>query len=174
MLCVWEEYFKKLLNPEGECEIEIPHSVRRKLEVRTIIEEKVEKTVKKMKTGKAVGVDELSVDFVKANELVGIKWLTRLFNVCFTTGEIPAEWRRRVIVPILKGKGDIHDPERYKGITLLSQALKFMERILDARVRHIVESKIREIQLGFSKGRGTDDCLPSDKLSIRGENLERM
>ena len=76
----------------GECEI--PHSVRRELEVRTITEEEVEKAVKKMKTGKAVGVDELSVEIVKANELVGIKWLTRLFNVCFTTGEIPTEWRR--------------------------------------------------------------------------------
>ena len=88
MLGVWEEYFKKLLNLEGECEIEIPHSVRRELEVRTIPEEEVEKAVEKMKTGKAVGVNELSVEMVKANELLGIKWLTRLFNVCFTRGEI--------------------------------------------------------------------------------------
>ena len=29
VLGVWEEYFKKLLNPEGECKIEMPHSVRR-------------------------------------------------------------------------------------------------------------------------------------------------
>ena len=34
-----------------------------------------------------------------------------------------------------------------------------MERILDARVRHIVENKIGENQLGFRKGRGTDDGL---------------
>ena len=105
VLGVWEEYFKKLLNPEGECEMEIPHYVRRELEVRTIAEKEVEKAVKKMKTGKAVGADELSVEMVKANRLVGIKWLTRLFNLCFTTGEIPTEWRRGVIVPIWKGKG---------------------------------------------------------------------
>ena len=49
VLSVWEEYFKKLLNPEGEYEIAIPHSVRRELEVRTITED-----VKKMKTGKVV------------------------------------------------------------------------------------------------------------------------
>ena len=36
VLGVWVEYFKKLLNPEGEFEIEIPHSVMRELEVRTI------------------------------------------------------------------------------------------------------------------------------------------
>ena len=62
-------------------------------------------------------------------------------------------------MPIWKGKGDIHDPRRYRGITLLSQALKLMERMLDARVRHIVERKIGENQLGFRKGRGTDDGL---------------
>ena len=42
---------------------------------------------------------------------------------------------------------------------ILSQALKLMERILDARVMHIVESKIGENQLRFRKGRGTDDGL---------------
>ena len=91
-----------------------------------------------MKTGKAVGVEELSVEMVKANELVGTKRLMRLFNVCFTTREIPAEWRRGVIVPIRKGKGDIHDPGRYRGITLLRQAVTLMEMILDTKVRHIV------------------------------------
>ena len=85
--------------------------------MRTITEEEVEKAVKKIKTGKAVRVDELSVEMVKANELVVIKWLTRLFNVCFTTGEISTELQRGVIVPIWKGKGDIHDPGRYRGIT---------------------------------------------------------
>ena len=139
MLGVWEEYFKKLLNPEGECEIEILHSVRRELEVRIIAEEEMEKAVKKIKTGKAVGVDELTVEMVKANRVVGIKWLARLFNMCFTTREIPTEWQKAVIVPIWKGKRDIHDPGRYRGITLLSHALKLMERKLNARVRHIVE-----------------------------------
>ena len=57
-------------------------------------------------------MDELSVKMVKTNELVGIKWLMRLFNVCFTIGDIPVEWRRGVIVPIWKEKGDFHDPGR--------------------------------------------------------------
>ena len=73
MLGAWEEYFNKRLNPEAECEITMPHCVWRELEVRTITAEEVDKTVKKMKTGKAVGVDELSVEIVKASELVGIK-----------------------------------------------------------------------------------------------------
>ena len=42
--------------------------------MRTITEEEVEKAVKKMKT---VGVDDLSVEMVKANRLVGTKWLNQ-------------------------------------------------------------------------------------------------
>ena len=57
VLSEWEEYFKKQLNPEGECEIEIQHFVRRELEVRSITEE-VEKAVTKKITGKAVAVDK--------------------------------------------------------------------------------------------------------------------
>ena len=34
VLGVWVEYFKKLVNPEGECEIELPHYVRRELGVK--------------------------------------------------------------------------------------------------------------------------------------------
>ena len=43
--------FQKTTKPEGEYETEISHSVRRGVEVRTITEEEVEKSVKKMKTG---------------------------------------------------------------------------------------------------------------------------
>ena len=156
MLGVWEEYFKKLLNPKGEYEMEISHSVRRELEVRTITEEQVEKAVKKMKNGKAVGVDELSVEMVKANELVGIKWLTRLFNVCCTTGEIPAEWRRGVSVLIWKGKGDIHDQERHY-ITAPSPEIYGKDTICEGEA-YSGEQNRRE-SAGIRKGRGTYDGL---------------
>ena len=53
-------------------------------------------------------MDEVSVEMVKPNGLVGIKWLARLFNVC-SQQEIPADWRRGSSVQIWQGKGDIHD-----------------------------------------------------------------
>ena len=84
----------------------------------------------------------------------------------FTSGEIPAEWRRGVIALIWKGKGDVHDPGRYRGITLRSQALKLRESILDAREMRIVESKIGENRLGFRKWKGTDDGLFAIKQII--------
>ena len=59
-----------------------------------------------------------------------------------------------MIVPIWNGKGRIHDPLpwRYRGITLLSEALKLQERILNIRVRDIVEKMrtlINDMAFGF-------------------------
>ena len=62
-----------------------------------------------------------------------------------------------LIVPIWKRKGDVHDPGKYRGITLLSQVLKLLERDLDARIRTRVEGDFGEEQQGFRKGRGTAD-----------------
>ena len=44
-----------------------------------------------------------------------------------------------LIVPIWKRTGDVHDPGKYRGITLLSQVLKLLERVLDPRIRRRVE-----------------------------------
>ena len=45
-----------------------------------------------------------------------------------------------LIVPIWKRKWDVHDPGKYSGITLLSQVLNLLERVLDARIRRRVEN----------------------------------
>ena len=53
-----------------------------------------------------------------------------------------------LIVPIWKRKGDVHDPGKYRGITLLSQVLKLLERVLDVRIRRRVECDFGEEQQG--------------------------
>ena len=64
-----------------------------------------------------------------------------------------------LIVPIWKRKGDVHDPGKYRGITLPSQVLKLLERVLDARIRRRVEGEFWEEQQGSRKGRGTADGM---------------
>ena len=51
---------------------------------------------------------------------MGVKWTGMLLNLCMQEGMIPKEWRMGLIVPIWKRKGDVHDPGKYRGITLLS------------------------------------------------------
>ena len=64
-----------------------------------------------------------------------------------------------LIVPVWKRKGDVHDPGKYRGITLLSNVLKVSESILDGRIRRIVECEVGEEQQGFRRGRGTADGM---------------
>ena len=54
---------------------------------------------------------------------------------------------------------DVHDPGKYRGITLLSQVMNLLERVLDARIRRIVEGDFGEERQGFRKERGTSDGM---------------
>ena len=65
----------------------------------------------------------------------------------------------RVIVPIWKGKGDVQDPRKCRGIILLSHIMKLLERILDGRMRKRVNMEIRKEKQGFRKGRGMMDGM---------------
>ena len=64
-------------------------------------------------------------------------------------------------VPIWKRKGDVHDPGKYMGFTLLSQVLKLLERGLDARIRRRVVGDFVEEQEGQRNSR-RDVCPEID------------
>ena len=68
---------------------------------------------------------------------------------------------------------DAQDPGKYRGITLLSHIMKLLERILDKKLREIVEQELGEEQLGFRKGRGTTDGMFSLRQLVE-KRLERQ
>ena len=61
------------------------------------------------------------------------------------------------LVPIFKGKGGPLNPNSYRGIKLLEHAFKLYEKILDGRLREVVD--IDKMQHGFMPGRGTVDAV---------------
>ena len=84
--------------------------------------------------------------------------------MCMQEGRIPKEWRMGLIVPIWKRKEDVHDPGKCRGITLLSQVLKLLERLLDARIRRRVEGdfgRTARVQEGERNSR-RDVCPGTD------------
>ena len=59
------------------------------------------------------------------------------------------EWRMGLIVPIYgRAQWVVHDPGKYRGITLISQVLELLERVLDARIRRRVEGDLGENSKG--------------------------
>ncbi|KAK3549439.1 hypothetical protein QTP86_001440 [Hemibagrus guttatus] len=70
---------------------------------------------------------------------------------------MPEEWRRSVLVPIFKNKGDVQICSNYRGIKLMSHTMKVWERVVEARLRKVVE--ICEQQYGFMPRKSTTDAI---------------
>jgi hypothetical protein len=75
--------------------------------VHGIQESKVKDALKRMKRGKTMGLDGIPIEVWRTLEDVAIVWLTKLFNLIFRSNNMPDEWRRSILVPIFKNKGDV-------------------------------------------------------------------
>ncbi|KAK3525230.1 hypothetical protein QTP86_024951 [Hemibagrus guttatus] len=114
----WKEYFEELMNEENEREkrVEGVNSVEQKVD--KIRKDEVRKALKRMKSGKAVGPDNIPVEVWKCLGEAAVEFLTSLFNRVLESEKMPEEWRRSVLVPIFKDKGDLQSCSIYRGIKL--------------------------------------------------------
>ncbi|KAK3552014.1 hypothetical protein QTP70_031598, partial [Hemibagrus guttatus] len=153
----WKEYFEELMNEENEREkrVEGVNSVEQK--VVKIRKDEVRKALKRMKRGKAVGPDYIPVEVWKCLGEAAVEFLTSLFNRVLESERMPEEWRRSVLVPIFKNKGDVQNCSNYRGIKLMSHTMKLWERVVEARLRKVVE--ICEQQYGFMPRKSTTDAI---------------
>ena len=77
---------------------------------------------------------------------------------------MPEEWRRSVLIPIYKNKGDAQCCGNYRGIKLMSHTMKVRKRIIEARLRDRVE--ISKQQYGFMPGKGATDAMFALKMLV--------
>ncbi len=153
----WKEYFEDLLNPAVKSSIEEAEAGGSEV-ASSITRAEVTEVVKKLLGGKAPGVDEIRPEYLKSLDVVGLSWLTHLCSIAWRSGIVPLGWQIGVVVPLFK-KGDRRVCSNYRGITLLSLPEKVYARVLERRIRPIVEPWIQEEQCGFRPGRGTLDQL---------------
>ena len=126
-------------------------------EVNCVSREEVKNAVRRMKKGKAVGPDELPVEVWKCMGEMGIKFLTRLFYRLLMGERMPEEWRRSVVIPIYKNKGDAQCCGNYREIKLMSHTMKIWKSIIETRLRDRVE--ISKQRYGFIPGMETTDAM---------------
>ncbi|KAK3508269.1 hypothetical protein QTP70_018021 [Hemibagrus guttatus] len=150
----WKEYFEELMNEENEREkrVEGVNSVEQKVD--KIRKDEVRKALKRMKSEKAVGPDDIPVEVWKCLGEAAVEFLA---NRVLESERMPEEWRRSVLVPIFKNKGDVQSCSNYRGIKLMSHTMKLWERVVEARLRKVVE--ICEQQYGFMPRKSTTDAI---------------
>ena len=156
----WGGYFEWLLNPNEEMR-DNNFSAQDILEHEPeILRSEVEESLKSAKTGKAPGIDGISIEIIKAaGEAAGVELLWRVCRAVWTDGIAPMECRQSIVIHIWKRKGDRRECSQYRDINLLSQLSKVFARILEKRIRYIVEPQLSENQFGFRKNKGCSDAI---------------
>ena len=90
-----------------------------------------------------------------------IELLKSLFNHSLSMGYFPVKFKTAVIKMIPKGNTTQSDPNNYRPISLLDVTGKILEKIINKRLRHFLETrdKLPTTQHGFRSNRGTDTAL---------------
>ncbi|MCJ8740989.1 hypothetical protein PDJAM_G00065450 [Pangasius djambal] len=168
----WKEYFEELLNEENEREKRVEEVTSVEQKVDKIIKDEVRKALKRMKSGKAVGPDDIPVEVWKCLGEAAVEFLTSLFNRVLESEKMPEEWRSIVLVPIFKNKGDVQSCSNSRGIKLISHTMKLWERLVEARLRKVVE--ICEQQYGFMPRKSPYTMVFADDIVICSESREQV
>jgi hypothetical protein len=119
----------------------------------------------------------LTAEMLKAGgeELIGPLW--QICANCFEREEVPSEWMKGIIVPILKS-GNKMNPLNYRGITLLNVVSKIYASILTARLSSWAEANgiLVEEQAGFRAKRsvGENIFVLTECIKSRLEKKEQV
>ena len=180
----WHDHFKSVFSPgdaeardEGDNNTEGEHRIVDILD-QPISEEEVVKSVRKLKSGKASGLDNVIAEMLKSACGIITPFLTDYFNEIFKKGLYPDLWSKAIIVPIHK-KGNLDTTDNYRGVSLLSLIGKCYTSILNRRLYDWLEDnqKISESQAGFRQGYTTTDhiftlyAVTQKYLSKKGSKL---
>lgn len=123
-----------------------------------ILLEEVEAAINKLREGKAVGLDRVSAEVIKALDERGVKFIHRLCQQIWRTGVWPEDWSTSVMQPLHK-KGSTTVCDNHRLIALISHCSKVMLYILQARLNAFLVHQIAPEQAGFVKGRGTREQI---------------
>ena len=107
---------------------------------REISVQEVRRAIRKLKKGKAAGVDGVVAEILKEGGEEIVNALAQLCSKAWKDEKVPTDWTRGIISPIFKD-GEKEDPQNYRGITLLSIVGKVYTSIVDTRMMRWCERK---------------------------------
>jgi len=79
-----------------------------------------------LKNGRAAGADGVTAELLKGAEKPISEALHKVITNVWSTGRVPAEWKKGIIVSLYKGKGSQSEYSSYRPISLLSVSGKYL------------------------------------------------
>ena len=181
----WESDFESLLNPINSTSnpelVNINmHSTQNNENMSCYLQDpiqmtEIESALKRMKSNKATGIDEIPMEVLKCRNIR--QTLCVLYNKCFSLGKIPNMRKMGIITPVPKSStADTRDPLSYRGIHITSALYKLYCNILNERlIKWESELEILgDTQNGFRKGRSTVDHIVTLTSIIETRKLKRQ
>jgi len=173
----WFLYFQDLLGGENfiasDLDLPTPETTTLPINTSPFTSEEIKKAIKQAKSGKAPGIDEVTVEALKHG---GTEITTALLDICnqaFTLKCSPHQWRESILKPIFK-KGSKKADEQLRGISLMSVAAKLFNRMLLNRIRPVIDPKLRDNQAGFRPDRSCTDQIHILRRIIEGAETHNL
>lgn len=121
-------------------------------------EDEIRGSISRLKNNKSSGENNLPAEILKFGGDTLFNRLGNLLTRIWDEEEMPDNWSKALICPILK-KGDKEKCSNYRGIALLDVAYKVLANILKGRLNEYHQNIVGEYQGGFKKGRSTVDQI---------------
>ena len=141
----------------------------------SVSEQEVIEICKSLKSGTAVGYDNVSVDLVKQCAQLISSPLTHIINVSIVSGIVPDELKIARVIPLFKS-GDRSLFTNYRPVSVLPAFSKIFERaIYDRLLSYLDKHKVlSNSQFGFRKNHSTEYALTLfyEKISSAIDNKE--
>ena len=122
-----------------------------------ITTEMVKKAINKVSLEKAAVPSGIVAEMLKAADSSGASMIRDFIEDIIFENRIPSEWQKSQLVSVYKGKGDALNRSNYRGLKLIDQVRKVLERVVKGFIRQRVV--INDMQCGFMQGRGTIDAI---------------
>ena len=148
----WESHFTNILNTKNlTTPISSPPNLETGTNLLTLTKEEVKRAITRTKNGKAAGPNGIFNEHIKATEHMPLEVWIDLHNKCIDTGHIPEAWRRSVIKILYKAKGDLANPNSFRGIALENNYFKIFSKLITEQLIKETDHLIPEQQYGFRK-----------------------
>ena len=148
----WINHVNNQIETFSHCTEYDDHQINNPIRIEEVIT-----AINSTKNQKAPGPDNIINEFIKYSGPISQEIIHQLFQEIFMSEKIPEQWKQTTIINLYKGKGDSELLTNYRGIILSSNLRKIFERILNNRIKSVLQ--YTEMQAGGRENFGSCDQI---------------
>ena len=118
----------------------------------------VQKSISKLQTKKATGVDGISAKILKTCSNTMSQPISKLINYSFETRNFPSSLKQAQVIPIYKKKDPL-DKQNYRPVSILPTISKIFERAIHDQLTDFFDNIFSPFLAAFRKGFGCQTTL---------------